>query len=117
MSAHDQEHQNKVSRRAFLTSGIAVGAGAAVAAGSALHAAAQQEEIKWDIEYDVVVVGAGATGLPAAIAARDQGASVLVVEANFDVGGKMMLSGGQIRIGGGKRLPTEYGVEDTPEQV
>ncbi len=117
MSAHDQEHQNKVSRRAFLTSGIAVGAGAAVAAGSALPAAAQQEEIKWDIEYDVVVVGAGATGLPAAIAARDQGASVLVVEANFDVGGKMMLSGGQIRIGGGNRLQKEYGVEDSPEQV
>jgi ribulose 1,5-bisphosphate synthetase/thiazole synthase len=36
----------------------------------------------WDLEADVVIIGAGATGLPAAIKARDEGASVLVVEAN-----------------------------------
>jgi NADPH-dependent 2,4-dienoyl-CoA reductase/sulfur reductase-like enzyme len=37
------------------------------------------------LEADVVVIGAGAMGLPAAIAAIDAGASVLVVEANYDI--------------------------------
>lgn len=109
--------ENKVSRRAFLSTSLVAGAGAAVGTGIAAPAAASPEELTWDMEFDVVVVGAGATGLPAAIAARDAGASVLVVEANFDVGGKMMLSGGQIRLGGGNRLQQEYGVEDSEEQV
>ncbi len=35
---------------------------------------------KWDGEADVIVVGAGTAGLPAAIAAQDEGAKVLVLE-------------------------------------
>ena len=35
----------------------------------------------WTHEADVVVIGSGATGLPAAIVAREAGASVIVVEA------------------------------------
>jgi hypothetical protein len=31
---------------------------------------AQAQEIRWDREADVVIIGAGASGLPAAIAAR-----------------------------------------------
>jgi heterodisulfide reductase subunit A-like polyferredoxin len=50
----------------------------------------------WDLEADVVIIGAGATGLPAAIQAIDAGASVIVVEANYDVGGHAMLSGGNV---------------------
>ena len=38
-------------------------------------------DIAWQVEVDVVVVGSGATGLPAAIVAREAGASVIVVEA------------------------------------
>ena len=38
----------------------------------------------WALEADVVIIGAGATGLPTAIAASDAGASVLVVEANYE---------------------------------
>src|SRR5690606_3263756 len=37
----------------------------------------------------------------AAIRARDLGASVLVVEQNFDVGGRMILSGSFVSLGGG----------------
>jgi len=42
---------------------------------------------KWDCEAEVVVIGSGATGMPAAIRAKDQGVSVIVVEANYDIGG------------------------------
>jgi len=37
--------------------------------------------MKWDREADIVVIGSGATGLPAAIVAREAGSSVILVEA------------------------------------
>ena len=42
---------------------------------------------QWDREADVVVIGSGATGLPAAIVAREAGASVIMVEAENHIGG------------------------------
>ena len=55
----------------------------------------------WAREADVVVVGSGATGLPAAIAAREAGASVILVEASSDIGGHAIASGGNVPLGGG----------------
>ena len=52
-------------------------------------------EQKWDLEADVVIIGSGAAGMPAAIKAADAGASVIVVEANYDVGGHAIISGGK----------------------
>lgn len=49
---------------------------------------------RWDVTADVVVVGAGNAGLPAAIEARNAGARVLIVEANAFMGGLMRGSGG-----------------------
>jgi succinate dehydrogenase/fumarate reductase flavoprotein subunit len=40
----------------------------------------------WDREVDVVVIGSGAAGMPAAIVAREAGASVIVVEAEPHIG-------------------------------
>ena len=71
----------------------------------------------WDLEADVIVIGAGATGLPAAIAAIDAGASVIVVEANYDIGGHAMLSGGNIPLGGGTSAQRKYGIADAPDLV
>lgn len=73
--------------------------------------------MQWDLSADVVVVGAGAAGLPAAIAARDHGASVIVVEENFDIGGHAMLSGGRVQLGGGNALQKKFGIADSPDQV
>ena len=39
--------------------------------------------------------------MPCAIRARDAGLRVLIVDQNFDVGGKMLHSGGQTSLGGG----------------
>src|SRR2546428_9258950 len=71
----------------------------------------------WDLEADVVIIGAGATGLPAAIAAIEAGASVLGVEANYDIGGHAILSGGNIPLGGGTSAQRKYGIEDSPDLV
>src|SRR6266850_5601009 len=71
----------------------------------------------WDLEADVVIIGAGATGLPAAIRAADAGASVIVVEANYDVGGHAIVSGGNVPRGGGTSAQRKYGIEDVPDLV
>src|SRR6266545_6350300 len=71
----------------------------------------------WDLEADVVIIGAGATGLPAAIRAADAGASVIVVEANYDVGGHAILSGGNVPLGGGTSAQRKYGIQDSPDSV
>jgi len=62
-----------------------------------------------------VVIGAGATGLPAAIAARETGASVILVEAQNHIGGHAICSGGNISLGGGNSYQKKYGVKDSPE--
>jgi hypothetical protein len=70
----------------------------------------------WDYTADVVIVGAGAAGLCAAIAAVEGGAtSVLVVEENYDIGGKCMLNGGAPYFGGGNSAQIAYGIVDSPD--
>src|SRR5215813_1181184 len=83
----------------------------------ALGAGIGQMPTNWDLAADVVVIGAGATGLPAAIAARDTGASVIVVEANYDIGGHAILSGGNVPLGGGTSAQRKYRIEDAPDLV
>jgi succinate dehydrogenase/fumarate reductase flavoprotein subunit len=70
---------------------------------------------KWDREADVVVIGTGAAGFPAAIVAREAGAAVIMVEAENHVGGHAITSGGNLPLGGGTSYQKKYGVEDSPD--
>lgn len=54
----------------------------------------------WDAEADVVVLGAGGTGLSAACAAAEAGASVLVYDVDTGSGGTTAISGGVIQAAG-----------------
>jgi len=110
----------EVSRRNFLTRGAAAGVGAVTIAGASAQDAAAQNgngNIKWDHTADVVVIGAGVAGLPAAITARDNGASVIIVDENFDIGGRGILSGGRVQVGGGHALQQKLGIHDTPDML
>ena len=71
----------------------------------------------WDLEADVVVIGSGAAGLPAAIVAREAGASVIVVEAEPDIGGHAITSGGNVPLGGGTTAQIKAGIQDSPDLV
>jgi urocanate reductase len=117
--AKNAKPERGVSRRRFLRDGATVGVGATALAGLSTHQAAldAQRPARWDKAADVVVVGAGASGLCAAIIARDHGASVLVVEQHTDIGGHAMLSGGRVPLGGGHSLQKKYGITDSVEQV
>jgi len=92
-----------LSRRDFVKAGASAGVGASVLSmsGNALAQVNPADAIQWDYEADIVVCGAGCVGLTAAIRARDLGASVIVVDQNFDVGGKMLHSGAWVSLGGG----------------
>lgn len=113
----------RITRRAFVGRaglGAAAFAGAG-ALGNPAEAQAQRTTAgsavpaKWDLEADVVVIGSGACGLPAAIRAADHGASVIVVEANYDIGGHGILNGGQVPLGGGTSAQKKHGIVDSPD--
>ena len=110
-----EKKDGEVTRRQFLKNGAVVGVGA-----TAFTEASEQEvasERSWDRVVDVVVLGAGASGLPAAIRARDLGASVIVLEENTDIGGHAIISGGNVRLGGGNTMQRKFGVEDSPDMI
>ena len=65
--------------------------------------------------WDLVVVGAGTAGIPAAIFGARRGLRVLAVEKSHQVGGTLYLSGGQMSAAG-TRHQQRHGVEDTPEE-
>ncbi len=58
----------------------------------------KDQTMKWNKTADVVVVGLGAAGSCTAIEAHDNGATVLVLEADKVAGGNTRLSGGTLRI-------------------
>src|SRR5260370_29894143 len=77
----DDEIQAAIDRRRFLTSGAAAGVAATAVMRSQPAQAA--DGISWDREVDVVVIGAGAGGLAAALAAREKGPPVRIRDQNF----------------------------------
>ncbi|MBF4573137.1 FAD-dependent oxidoreductase [Herbiconiux sp. VKM Ac-1786] len=66
--------------------------------------------------YDLIVVGAGACGLVAALAASDAGCSVVVLEKLDSPGGNTTLSTGSVP-GAGTRFQREAGIEDSPARM
>jgi FAD binding domain len=113
MKRNAQDHKH-LPRRDFLRK-AAAGAGAAGALAALGASDTQAASGHWDHEADVVVIGAGATGLPAAIQARQGGASVILIDANFDVGGHACLSSGNVALGGGTSKQRKAGIVDSAD--
>ncbi|BBX96670.1 FAD-binding protein [Mycobacterium lacus] len=70
----------------------------------------------WDERADVVIVGFGAAGGCAALAAREQGVDVVAID-RFNGGGATALSGGIIYAGAGTAIQRRAGVADSVEQM
>ncbi len=68
------------------------------------------------MDFDVVVIGAGAAGLAAAVTAAEAGRQVILFEAESAVGGSMALSGGVI-YAAGTSVQASLGVDDSPERL
>ena len=101
-----------VSRRDFLRTGTAL-----AAAPLSLTQVIKPNRFRADHTADIVIAGGGASGLAAAVSARDSGASVIVIDENHDFGGHAMLSGGRISLGGGNSWQKKWGIQDSIEQV
>jgi flavocytochrome c len=71
-------------------------------------------EARFDVSVPVLIVGAGACGGTAALAAHECGAAVMLLERDAVPRGNTALSGGQIPAGG-TRLQRATGIDDTPE--
>jgi len=67
------------------------------------------------VDVDVLVIGAGACGLAAAIAAHDAGADVAIVEKQDRPGGNSSLSTGSVPAAG-TRFQREAGIADSVER-
>lgn len=63
---------------------------------------------------DVIVIGAGFSGMNAALEAANNGAKVMLIEKNNAVGGSIRFAGGTLS-GAGTKMQQEAGVEDSPE--
>ncbi len=63
---------------------------------------------------DVIIVGAGSTGINAAIAAAEQGAKVYLIEKNDALGGSIRFAGGTTSAAGAQ-MQIDAGVTDSPE--
>ncbi len=110
--------QNRVSRRDLIKTAAVTGAAAAAGGyAPAVFAQDQASQPRWDREADVVVIGSGASGMAAAIRAREAGSSVIVVEAEADIGGHAICSGANIPLGGGTSIQKRAGIEDSPDLV
>src|SRR6202047_611960 len=78
---------------------------------------AQSDEAQFDeAQFDIVVVGSGAAGVTAALAAAHHGLRAVVLEKTDRFGGSTARSGGGIWAPGNEVL-RQAGVRDTPEQA
>jgi succinate dehydrogenase/fumarate reductase flavoprotein subunit len=111
--------KSKISRRDLIKQAGLAGAGAAAGSLVATQANAQAAPAptRWDREADIVIIGSGATGMPAAIVAREAGSSVIIVEAEPDIGGHAICSGANIPLGGGTSIQKKAGIQDSPDLV
>jgi 3-oxosteroid 1-dehydrogenase len=68
------------------------------------------------MDYDVIVVGSGAAGLSAALAAAHGGARVIVLEKSRWLGGTTAMSGAGTWVPGNHHMKA-VGIEDSPEET
>ena len=69
----------------------------------------------FEFSYPVIVIGGGGTGLSAALAAKDGGAEVLILERDKSLLGTTAMSTGLIPASGTKDQK-ELGIDDSPER-
>ncbi|MPW27027.1 FAD-dependent oxidoreductase [Alkalibaculum sp. M08DMB] len=106
-----------ISRRDFIKGSVAGAVG--VAAMGVLGGCSQStssNNVSWDKEVDVLIVGGGGTGLAAALQAVSDGANVLVLEKAGIAGGTTSYSGGVMQAAATK-YQKEYTnfKDDSPE--
>lgn len=86
----------------------------ALSAATSNAAVGAVEDVTWDEETDVLVVGTGFAGLAAAIEAVEAGSDVILIEKMPVIGGNSAINGGDMAAVG-TPLQLEAGVEDSTD--
>lgn len=103
-----------ITRRNFVKLG-AVGAGLLALGEGPLSAnVLEQKGVKYDEEYDVVIIGSGFAALSAAITSAEKGNKVLVMEKMGRLGGNSVINGGLLAVVNSPKQKAE-GVKDSLE--
>ncbi|RXJ69541.1 flavocytochrome c [Halarcobacter ebronensis] len=106
--------KDTISRREALKIG-ALGTGLAMLAGTnAIAATVLEKDVKFDEEYDVIVIGSGFAGLSAAAKASERGYKVLVVEKMGRIGGNSVINGGAFAVPNNPDQK-KFGIKDSGE--
>jgi len=112
--------QNTLSDKGITRIKFVVGAGATLAGAIALNSIfpkevnAVERPAKWDRETDVLIVGAGYSGLTAAIEAFDGGSDVTLIEKNRFIGGNSSIASGAYNAVDPERQ-SKQGIKDSIE--
>ncbi len=96
-----------ISKRTFL-------AGAASTFALSAQTFATRKAMAQQAEWDLIVVGGGTAGMPAALFAAERGARVLLIDIAPQLGGTMDRSSGQVAAAG-TVWQKEQGIEDSPD--
>ena len=86
-----------VSRRDLLKMSL-VGAGALALGSVNANAAVNAKDVKFDEEWDVVIIGSGFAGLAAGLKAAEKGNKVLILEKMGRIGGNSVINGGGMSV-------------------
>ncbi len=101
-----------ITRRNFMRMG-AVGAGMIALGSTAANAmAVDSKGVKYDEEYDVVVIGSGYAALSAGITAAEKGLKVVIVEKMGRIGGNSVINGGLLAVVNNPKQKKE-GIKDS----
>ena len=88
---------SNVSRRDFVKLSM-VGAGALALGGVNAQAAVNAKDVKFDEEWDVIIIGSGFAGLAAGLKAAQKGNKVLILEKMGRIGGNSVINGGGMAV-------------------
>ena len=106
--------KESISRREALKLGV-IGTGLAIFGASNVAASTTfEKDVKFDEEYDVIVIGSGFAGLAAAAKASERGYKVLVVEKMGRVGGNSVINGGAFAVPDNADQ-RKFGIKDSGE--
>uniref|UniRef100_UPI00112F8C0B FAD-dependent oxidoreductase n=1 Tax=Campylobacter concisus TaxID=199 RepID=UPI00112F8C0B len=76
-----------------------VGAGALALSGvNASASALNEKDVKFDEEWDVIIIGSGFAGLAAGLTAAKKGNKVLILEKMGRIGGNSVINGGGMSV-------------------
>jgi fumarate reductase flavoprotein subunit len=116
---------NGISKRDFIKS-LTIGAAGLTAAGlvactqkkdTAATATVQARKISETLNADIVVVGAGASGLCATVQAAELGVKVVLLEANSAIGGNGQLTEGMFALGSSLQREQGIGLNVTLREI